>query len=215
MVSLPQMYSQRHGSNLPYPGLPAWYSPAYASHHMPPHPNNQFLNGTPGIGVPNGMLESDSAAAYAAHQHMLHQTSPEWSHDNYGNLTPNPQLFPNNMSSSSSLHISPTLNNHHSGNGNNNSGSADNLSNTLQNVPPSPPITVNSNCSEMSSPGIGSNGMITIGNGEGSPNMSNSNDLSRPKSPYDWMKKPSYQSQPNPGLNCFYFISIYSHKSVY
>ncbi|XP_018332679.1 homeotic protein caudal-like isoform X2 [Agrilus planipennis] len=53
---------------------------------------------------------------------------------------------------------------------------------------PSPPITVSG--SDMSSPGAGN------GNGNVSPPSS------RPppaRSPYEWIKKPSYQSQPNPG----------------
>ncbi|KAL3267406.1 hypothetical protein HHI36_011535, partial [Cryptolaemus montrouzieri] len=58
----------------------------------------------------------------------------------------------------------------------------------VENQLPSPPITVSG--SEMSSPGAG--GTITP---PGSQN-------SRPppvRSPYEWIKKPSYQSQPNPG----------------
>lgn len=53
---------------------------------------------------------------------------------------------------------------------------------------PSPPITVSS--SELSSPGA-------VGDAVTSPQLAG-----RPapvRSPYEWMKKPSYQSQPNPG----------------
>lgn len=53
---------------------------------------------------------------------------------------------------------------------------------------PSPPITVSS--SELSSPGA-------VGDPVTSPQLAG-----RPvpvRSPYEWMKKPSYQSQPNPG----------------
>lgn len=57
---------------------------------------------------------------------------------------------------------------------------------------PSPPITVSS--SELSSPGA-------AGGGTHTPPQH-----SRPlavRSPYEWMKKPSYQSQPNPGKYLF------------
>lgn len=211
MVSMnpfsPSLSYMKQVSNMPYPATSAWYQ-NYPPHHVPHHSNSQFLNGTSGIGGPAGMLDSDAAASFYNH-HMLnhsHQPSPDYE---YGIPTPN-SMFPNPMSSASSLHISPSHSSQHNGSGNNNSsnGINDNLSNALQNVPPSPPITV-SGCSEMSSPGIGSNGMGgTIGNGESSPNLSNSNDLSRPKTPFDWMKKPNYQSQPNPG-NLLRFIFLF------
>jgi homeobox protein CDX1/4 len=60
---------------------------------------------------------------------------------------------------------------------------------------PSPPITVSG--SDMSSPGAP--------NGSASPHIN-----ARPtpvKSPYEWMKKPSYQTQPNPGKN-FLLVTI-------
>lgn len=201
MVSLPYVMYSKPGSNLAYPATaPAWYS-NYPSHHASHHPNNQFLNSgpTPIGGGPNGMLDSDSAASSFynhAHHHMLHTSSPEWIHDNYTLPTPNSQYFSNGMTPPTSLHLSPTVNSHHSTNAN---SSADNLQSGLQNIPPSPPITVNSACSEMSSPGIGSNGNGggVIGTGDISPGSNNN--LSRSKSPYEWLKKPSYQNQPNTG----------------
>lgn len=203
MVSLPyMMYSQKHGSNLAYPAsAPAWYS-NYPSHHASHHPNNQFLNAAPTSlgGGPNPMLDSDAAASsfYNAHHHMLHPSSPDWVHDNYNLPTPNSQFFTNGMTPPTSLHLSPTINSHHNSSAN---GSSDNLTNGLQNIPPSPPITVNSACSEMSSPGIGSNGNGgVIGSGDASPSITSNNNLSRPKSPYEWLKKPSYQNQPNSGM---------------
>lgn len=212
MVSLPYslMYPQKHGSNLAYPAsASAWY-PNYSTHHATHHPNNQFLNAAPtpiGSG-PNGILDSDSAAAsfyersFTNHHHMLHSSSPDWSHDNYNLSTPSaPTFFSNGMTPPTSLHLSPTINSHHSSSSAN--GSGENLQNGLQNVPPSPPITVNSACSEMSSPGIGSNGNSggVITGGDTSPNMnSNNNNNMSPKTPYEWMKKPSYQSQPNSGV---------------
>lgn len=199
----PFAYPQKHGSNLPHPtSASAWY-PNYPSHHISHHPNNQFLNAAPtplGAG-PNGLLDTDSAAAsfYNAHHHMLghHASSPDWTHDNYNLSTANSPFFPNGITPPTSLHLSPTINSHHSSNSAN--PHADNLQNGLQNIPPSPPITVNSVCSDaMSSPGIGSNGNGGV-IGDTSPSMTSNNNLSRPKSPYEWMKKPSYQSQPNSG----------------
>lgn len=61
-----------------------------------------------------------------------------------------------------------------------------------ENQLPSPPITVSG--SEMSSPGAGS--------GNISPPNNTNNQNTRPapvRSPYEWIKKTSYQSQPNPG----------------
>lgn len=204
MVSLPHplMYSQKHGSHLPYSSTaPAWY-PNYSSHHAAHQMNNHILNAPTGLG---SGLETDTAASfYNPHHHpMLHSSSPDWIHENYNLSAPNSaQFFANGMTPPSSLHLSPTINNHHSTNSTNASGGNENLQNGLQNIPPSPPssITVNSACSEMSSPGIASNGNSgVIATGDASPNMTSANNLSRPKSPYEWMKKPSYQSQPSAG----------------
>lgn len=223
MVSMPYtlMYSQKHGSNLAYPAsASAWY-PNYSTHHASHHPNNQFLNAAPtpiGSG-PNGILDSDTAAAsfYERsfpnhHHHMLHSSSPDWSHD-YNLPTPSaPTFFSNGMTPPTSLHLSPTINSHHSSNSANASG--DNLQNGLQNVPPSPPIT------EMSSPGIGSNGNSSvIAGGDTSPNMNSNNNNMSPKTPYEWMKKPSYQSQPNSGLSTqlvalFFLLMFFIWKSI-
>lgn len=186
-------YPQKHGSNLPYSGpASAWY-PNYSAQHATHQMNNHLLNAGP---TPLGSgLESDAHSFYS--HHMLHSSSPDWGHDNYNLSTPNSQFFVNGMTPPSSLHLSPTINGHHTTNANT---SGDNLQNGLQNIPPSPPITVNSACSEISSPGIGSNGNSgAMGNGDSSPNINSANNLSRPKSPYDWMKKPSYHSQPNTG----------------
>lgn len=114
--------------------------------------------------------------------------------DSYNLSTPSSQFYANGMTPPTSLHLSPTMSSHH-----NSSANGQNMQNGLQNIPPSPPITVNSACSEISSPGIGSNG--GVGSGDTSPSMNpNNNNLSRPKSPYEWMKKPSYQSQPTTGM---------------
>lgn len=195
----PMMYPNKHGSNIPYHPL---YS-NYSSHHVPSH--HQFMNGSP----QNGILDSDAASVAYFNPHPgLYQSSPEWNHDNFP--TSNAQLFTNggHMTPSSSLHVSPTLlSSHHAMN--NSNGNNENLHNGLPNIPPSPPITVNSGCSELSSPGIASNGMnSTIGNGDASPSSNNNNNISRPKSPYEWIKKQSYQCQPNPGMCFLLFFGI-------
>lgn len=221
MVSLPysMMYSQKHASNLTYPSTP-WYS-NYPSHH---HPNNQFMNAAPT--GPNGILDSDSAAAASSfynahhHSHMLHSSSPDW---DYNLSATNSQFFSNGMTPPTSLHLSPTIQNHHhttsssgGGGGGRTTNSNDHLPSGLaNNIPPSPPITVNSACSEMSSPGIGSNGNGggssggsggsgggggVLGSGGVSPNLTSNGDLSRQKSPYGWLKKASYQNQPTAGM---------------
>lgn len=224
MVSLPyaMMYSsQKHASNLTYPSTPsAWYS-NYPSHH---HPNNQFLNAAPT--GPNGILDSDSAAAstfYNAHHHhhhMLHSSSPDWVHDNYNLSTTNSQFFSNGMTPPTSLHLSPTIQSHHTTSSNSTTAN-DHLTNGManNNIPPSPPITVNSACSEMSSPGIGSNGNGgsgggggggILGSGDVSPNLTSNTNLSRAKSPYGWLKKTSYQNQPSSGrVYCFVHVFIF------
>lgn len=232
MVSLPyaMMYSsQKHASNLTYPPAPsAWYS-NYSSHH---HANNQFLNAAPSsIGAgPNGLLDSDPAAAAAAaassyynshhhHHHMLHSSSPDWVNDNY-NLQSNSQFFSNGVTPPTSLHLSPPIQNHHTPSGNSIATANDHLTNGLSNnIPPSPPITVNSACSEMSSPGIGSNGNGGAGGGNGgvlgsaggddeSPHHT---DLSRAKSPYGWLKKASYQNQPVAGMCPLLFCCVFEY----
>ncbi|XP_037902538.1 homeotic protein caudal isoform X2 [Hermetia illucens] len=122
---------------------------------------------------PNAHLFSD-----VDHQHVyyspqiFHQTPPEWqTHENYPGQQAGltPQGIPSNITSGG--------------------GNSENLTEGL----PSPPITVSG--SEMSSPGVP--------NGASSPHAPNNASNSRPtpdKSPfYDWMKKPSYPAQPNPG----------------
>ncbi|CAH0559990.1 unnamed protein product [Brassicogethes aeneus] len=65
---------------------------------------------------------------------------------------------------------------------------------------PSPPITVSG--SEMSSPGAG-----------GNISPQNHQQMTRPaqaRSPYEWIKKNNYQSQPNPELDCLDIDSEYN-----
>lgn len=195
------MYQKNHGFNLSY-SPSSWYN--YPASH---HPNNQYLTGSPGssgsaglAGVGSG-LDGDPSATptmyYNHHHPMFQQPSPDYSgHDSFAfaAAAQNSTLLQNSMGQTpNGLH----LNHHHHHN-----SSIENLSNGMQNIPPSPPITVNSGCSEMSSPGItnvGGNGG-GMGNEGSSPHMTSGNgNLSRPKSPYEWMKKPSYQSQSQPG----------------
>lgn len=43
--------------------------------------------------------------------------------------------------------------------------------------------------------------------GEGSPGSRPSQPPAPPRSPYEWMKKPNYQTQPNPGTYHFYAVA--------
>lgn len=191
--------------NLPY-SSGYFYS---ASHHA----NNQYLAGANGNGsssglngVTGGLDDASAMPLYYPHHHgSFQQPSPDYSgHDSYPYATAaqNSPLLQNAMGQTQNgLHL-----NHHHHQPHHHSGSIENLSNVMQNVPPSPPITVNSGCSEMSSPGItnsgssGGSGGGGMGNGDASPHMNSGNgNASRPKSPYEWMKKPSYQSQAQPG----------------
>lgn len=188
------MYQKNHsgGSNLPYsasPSAAAWYSSNY--HHQPPNAA-QFLGETDGPPQP----------VYYPH-HVFHQSSPDWAgHENYaappqtGSLLQGPGSGPggNNGGPAGFLSINQATQNGNHTNHN------EHINDGLQSLP-SPPITVSG--SDMSSPGAP--------NGSSSPQLH-----SRPtpvKSPYEWMKKPSYQSQPNPGkklfeLNAFLCVGV-------
>ncbi|CRK86489.1 CLUMA_CG000149, isoform A [Clunio marinus] len=179
------MYPKNHsgGSGLPYGGSPsaaAWY---INYHHQPPS-GAQFL----------GDPDAPHQPVYYPH-HMFQQSSPDWAgHENYSappqSSTPASLLQGVQGSGvttgsvggpSGFLSINQATQN---GNSNNNN---EHIHDGLQSLP-SPPITVSG--SDMSSPGAP--------NGSSSPHIH-----SRPtpvKSPYEWMKKPSYQSQPNPGI---------------
>ncbi|CAO1314465.1 unnamed protein product [Diamesa serratosioi] len=169
------MYQKNQsGANLssPYSASPsaAWYSSNY---HQPP--TGQFLG------------DSDAPPQYYPH-HMFHQSSPDWAgHENYAAPPQNSTLLHGSNGHSGGpgsgfLQINQSNQNHHP-NGNNNEHINDGLHSL-----PSPPITVSG--SDMSSP--------SALNGASSPQI-NSNRPTPVKSPYEWMKKPSYQNQPNPG----------------
>lgn len=195
------MYQKNHsgGSNLPYSAsqsAAAWYSSNY--HHQPPNAA-QFLGDSDG-GPPQPV--------YYPH-HVFHQSSPDWAgHENYaapslqtssgGGSIGHGHLNTNIGPSGFLTSINQTTPN---GSNNNNNG-ADHMNDGLHSLP-SPPITVSG--SDMSSPGAP--------NGSTSPQSH-----SRPtpvKSPYEWMKKPSYQSQPNPGRKLFlFFFYIVNHQKL-
>lgn len=183
------MYQKNHsgGSNLPYsssPSAAAWYQ-ASGYHHQPPNAA-QFLGDSDGPPQP----------VYYPH-HVFHQSSPDWAgHENYA-APPQSGSLLQGPGSGAVNNGGPFLSiNQATQNGSNNH---EHINDGLQSLP-SPPITVSG--SDMSSPGAP--------NGSSSPHLH-----SRPtpvKSPYEWMKKPSYQSQPNPGkkifLNFVFLISV-------
>lgn len=74
---------------------------------------------------------------------------------------------------------------------------------------PSPPITISG--SEVSSPGTPSSPPANNNNNNSSVANNNTTPIraSQIRSPYEWMNKPSYQSQPNPGLY-IYIIEFFS-----
>ena len=163
------MYQKNHSG----PNLPSPYSAspsaAWYSSNYHQPPSGQFLG------------DSDAPPQYYPH-HMF-QSSPDWAgHENYAGP---PQTNPLIHGSAGNggpgfLHSNQ---NHHANVNNSNEHMNDGLHSL-----PSPPITVSG--SDMSSPGAP--------NGPSSPQI-NTNRPSPVKSPYEWMKKPSYQSQPNPG----------------
>lgn len=185
------MYQKNSGGgNLPYSASPsAWYS-ASNYHHQPPNAA-QFL-------------DSDGP------QHMYHypphmlppQPSPDWvGHESYTSPSQNGSLLQNppGIGSAGGPGAAAFLSlNQAAQNGPNSGTSSDHINDGLPNLP-SPPATIHSG-SDMSSPGA------THGPSS-SPQIS-----SRPtpvKSPYEWMKKPSYQSQPNPGKKIFKFLFFF------
>lgn len=159
------------GSNLPYSASQSAAAWYSSNYHHQPHNAAQFL----------GESEGPPQPVYYPH-HVFHQSSPDWAgHENYagppgqtGSLLQGGGPSNNGAGFLSINQAAQNGSNHeHIGDG-------------LQSLP-SPPITVSG--SDMSSPGAP--------NGLSSPHIA-----SRPtpvKSPYEWMKKPSYQSQPNPG----------------
>jgi homeobox protein CDX len=189
------MYQKNHGggSNLPYSASPtaaAWYSSNY--HHQAQNAAAaQFLGG------PGGPDSDGHQPMYYPPHHVFHQSSPDWSsHDNYGVPPQTGSLLQTSTGSlnnglgapGSFLSINQATQNH-----NLNVNHGEHINDGLQSLP-SPPNTVSVG-SDTSSPGVQ--------HGSASPQM-NSSHPTPVKSPYEWMKKPSYTSQPNPGN--FHFI---------
>lgn len=178
------MYPKNHSGNLPYTTSSGWYSSNYQP-HQPPHP--QYM----------GDGESSPQPMYFPHPHVFHQSSPDYSAHESFSTPPQTSLLPYGPSPGGGglSHLGQpgsggTPDPLSGVNGNPNSGtsgnSGDHLASGLHSIP-SPPITVSG--SDMSSPGAPT--------GSSSPQIT-----PRPtpvKSPFEWMKKQSYQSQPNPG----------------
>lgn len=172
------MYQKNHGggSNLPYSASPS-ANAWYASNYHHQAPNGaQFLG------------DSDGPQQPLYYPHMFHQSSPDWAgHENYAAPPQSGSLLQGSGGVNSSLGGTGGFLSINQATQNHNEHINDGL--------PSPPITVSAG-SDMSSPGAP--------NGASSPQIH-----SRPtpvKSPYEWMKKPSYQSQPNPGKKSENFL---------
>ncbi|XP_065092835.1 homeotic protein caudal isoform X2 [Ochlerotatus camptorhynchus] len=142
----------------------------YPGNYQHQPPHPQFI----------GDGESSPQPMYYPHPHVFHQSSPDWTgHENFS-TPPQATLLPHGPSPGG-LHLGQTT-----PGANNNNNASEHCPDGLHSIP-SPPITVSG--SDMSSPGAP--------NGSSSPQIA-----SRPtpvKSPFEWMKKQSYQSQPNPG----------------
>lgn len=192
---VPLVYSNKHGTNMPYTST-SWY-PGY-------HPNPQYLNGAPPPHMSPMEMEQNNAF-YNAHHHMMQQqslqqqsiqqqmNSESWHQENYGVPTPGSHDFPNHETPPSSAPLpSP-----HSANPHTPATSIEAMPPTtnMQDVP-SPPTTVNSGCSQMSSPDPAHN----PSNPDIIPNELSPVGAQNQKSPFGWMKKPSYTSVPNPGM---------------
>lgn len=168
--------------------LPYTASPAswYSGNypHQPPN-HSQFM------GSESDLAPQPGVYTHYPHHAVFHQSSPDWA--GHESFAAPPQLQnPNGIHS-----VAGVLGLNHNTPNNNN----ENMNDGLHSIP-SPPITVSG--SDMSSPGAP--------NGSSSPQIQ-----SRPtpvKSPFEWMKKPSYQSQPNPGKpnSIVHFISFLNSK---
>lgn len=186
------MYQKNHGggSNLPYsasPSAAAWYSSNY--HHQAQNAAAaQFLSGP-------GPDSEGHQPMYYPPPHVFHQSSPDWSsHDNYGVPPQTGSLLQTSTAGSLNnglggpggfLSINQATQNHNL----NVNNHGEHLNDGLQSLP-SPPNTVSVG-SDTSSPGVP--------HGPNSPGQMSSSRPTPVKSPYEWMKKPSYTSQPVPG----------------
>lgn len=202
---LAAMYPKSHCANL-YPGATGhWYPSNY------PPSNAQFLAAAGAA----GSSDADGQPPMYYPSHMFHQSaSPDW-HDSFstppsvnGGLL---QASSTATSSSAAGHHLHHLHHHqhnpnqlHQGGG----GASEHLNDGVHSLPSSP-IMVSG--SEMSSPGGGgvnasasshnnnNNGLHNHGPGGASPHQSMSMRPVPVKSPYEWIKRTSYQNQTNPG----------------
>lgn len=173
------------GANISYTPSTSWYPPNYHA------TGAQFL--------PNG--DSSATPQQLYYSHVFHQPSPDWAtHESFAAASNTQNGF-----LQSPLGI---VNSHHAAAAAASIGStASEINHNLIHTIPSPPITVAGSDIASTPPvpassaspqsGIGSSG--GGGNGGGGGN-NNNNRQSQSKSPYEWMKKSSYQSQPAPGM---------------
>lgn len=181
------MYSKNHVNSMAYPPPPSWFTNSYPppSHHSS---NMQYLSGS------SAGTDSDASAAYynQYHHHILHPASSDWTpHDGFQSV--NSTNMPTMMVPSAP--VSTQMHHNHIREEND----------SVINVQPSPPLTIHSVCSEMSSPisrvPSGSNHTT---NDDCSPKSSDPLRSANNRSPYQWMKKPLYNNQPQPGTNICY-----------
>lgn len=210
------MYPKSHCANL-YPGTNPWYS----SNYQPPTNVPLFAAGGPALDADGGAGAGPQPPLY--YPHMFHQgSSPDW-HDTFSTppsvngaliqaaASANP---PGGLGAAGNAghHQHHHLHSHHHHHPHQGPSSSEHLTEGLHSIP-SPPITVSG--SEMSSPGGGGggpgnnsassvNGLHGVGGGGGlsPPPASHHNMSIRPvpvKSPFEWIKRTSYQNQTNPG----------------
>ncbi|XP_026276553.1 homeobox protein abdominal-A homolog isoform X2 [Frankliniella occidentalis] len=172
MVSYCNSLAMYRHQQQPHPA-PGWYQ----SYQPQVHPQ-----------VPQQYLSCVQDAHAAAH-HQHQQTIPSWHHPAHPPPPHHPVFQPGDWSPSST----PDYMHHHH----------QSLHEHADALLPSPPMTVSG--SDMSSPSGGTGGTVTppqsSGPGPGTP-LGTPLGTPRPvpaRSPFEWMKKPSYTSQPNPG----------------
>lgn len=196
------IYQKNHPNNMSYAPPHSWYTTNYQHHPA----NAQYL--AAGNANSHGEMEM-YYNGHHPHPAMFHQASPDWTtHDSYGPPTQSPSAM---TPTGSTAQSTP-----HHGHGNGHALMDGQMEHTMGDdgighAPPSPPITVNSGCSDMSSPGIGTggNGM----NGSDDTNAQISAMTARQtnaKSPYEWMKKAA--GHPQPGMVDETCISKFMYK---
>lgn len=188
------MYPKSHCANL-YSGASPWYPSNY-------QPSNAQLFAASAAAASS---EGNAQPPMYYPPHIFQSSSPDW-HESFS-TPPSVNCGPSSAASSGyPHHLLP--HNHHNPS---QDGASEHLNDGLHTSIPSPPITVSG--SEMSSPGCargggggggGSAGTSATahiglhGMGNASPHQMSM----RPgpvKSPYEWIKRTSYQNQTNPG----------------